>query len=355
MFNFDGVSLERIVVHNVGNKSKEEGSQFSNGLMSLDDDLIRDLLLKYFLSSFKSDAFYQFTHDSDVNLNEVYHYVDQVFENPDQFYDQSVNIAKHLYEASTHNKIKGGEFYVAYFTDIIIEDELADAVGLFKSENKDTYLRVYQQNNNFNIDYADGININKLDKGCLIFNTEKEHGYKVCIIDNLNKSNQAHYWRDDFLRLKAYENNFYHTQNYLNMCKDFVQEVFNDENEVEKPDQIALLNKSVEYFKDKEVFVEEEFEQEVMQKPEVVEAFREYKHQYQEQLKEEGNTDVKFEEFEISSNAVKDSKKFFRSVLKLDKNFSVYIHGNRDYVVKGFDQERQMNFYQFFYNEEESK
>lgn len=355
MFNFEGVSLQNIVVHNVGNKSKEEGVQFSKGLMSLEDDLIQDLLLKYFLSSFKTDAFYQFGHDSDVNLNEVYHYADQIFENPASFYDQSVNIAKHLYEASNHNKIKGGEFYVVYFTDCIVEDELADAIGLFKSENKDTYLRVYQQNNNFNIDYADGININKLDKGCLIFNTEKEHGYKVCIIDNLNKNNQAQYWRDDFLRAKPYENNFYHTQNYLNMCKDFVTEVFNDDNQVEKPDQIALLNKSVEYFKDKEVFNEDEFVQEVIQEPQVAEAFKEYKEQYREQLQEENNTDLKFEEFEISSNAVKDSKKFFRSVLKLDKNFSVYIHGNRDYVVKGFDEERQMNYYQFYFNEEQAK
>lgn len=352
MFNFDGVSLQNIVVHNVGNKSKEEGVQLSKTLLNLDDDLIQDLLLKYFLSSFKTDAFFQFSHESDVNLNEVYHYVDQIFENSDSFYDQSVNIAKHLYEASNHNKIKGGEFYIVHFKDCIVEDELADAIGLFKSENKDTYLRVYQQNNTFNIDYADGININKLDKGCLIFNTEKEHGYKVCIIDNLNKSSQAQYWRSDFLQVKPYENNFYHTQNYLTMCKDFVDEVLNEEQEVERPEQIALLNKSVEYFKEKEVFDEVEFEQEVMKKPEVVEAFREYKEQYKEQHKEEADADLKFENFEISSNAVKETKKKFKSVLKLDKNFSVYIHGNRDYVVKGFDEERQMNYYQLYFNDE---
>ena len=62
--------------------------------------------------------------------------------------------------------------------------------------------------------------------------------------------------------------------------------------------------------------------------------------------------DLKFENFEISSNAVKETKKKFKSVLKLDKNFSVYIHGNRDYVVKGFDEERQMNYYQLYFNDE---
>ena len=40
------------------------------------------------------------------------------------------------------------------------------------------------------------------------------------------------------------------------------------------------------------------------------------------------------------------------SVLKLDKNFHVYIHGKREYIEKGFDEEKGMHFYQLFFEEE---
>ena len=39
----------------------------------------------------------------------------------------------------------------------------------------------------------------------------------------------------------------------------------------------------------------------------------------------------------------KKSKKYFRSVIKLDKNFSLYVHGDRDNIEKGFDEEKGMN------------
>jgi len=76
---------------------------------------------------------------------------------------------------------------------------MLDAVGLFKSENKDTYLKVEPVMEGYEIESRQGININKLDKGCLVFNTDKENGYVLSIVDNTNKGNEAQYWKDDFL------------------------------------------------------------------------------------------------------------------------------------------------------------
>jgi hypothetical protein len=42
--------------------------------------------------------------------------------------------------------------------------------------------------------------INKLDKGCLIFNTEWENGDIVTVVDNTNKGVDAQYWIDVFKR-----------------------------------------------------------------------------------------------------------------------------------------------------------
>ena len=71
---------------------------------------------------------------------------------------------------------------------------------------------------------------------------------KRLIVDNLNKALDAQYWKDDFLGLKQREDSYYQTQNYLNVCKSFVNDVYNTENKVEKPDQISMLNDSINYF-----------------------------------------------------------------------------------------------------------
>ncbi|MBN2668770.1 MAG: hypothetical protein JXR60_06030 [Bacteroidales bacterium] len=51
--------------------------------------------------------------------------------------------------------------------------------------------------------------------------------------------------------------------------------------------------------------------------------------------------------------AVKSNKKYFKSVIKLDKSFHVYVHANPENLEKGFDKERDMKFYNLFYKEEE--
>jgi hypothetical protein len=346
MINFSNVAFESIIVHKVGNKSREENIVYSQNPITIDNETVRELLTKYFLSPFKKSEFYRFHHDADLNYNEMFSYSQKTFENPSTFFEQSVNIAKHLYEQSNHVKIKGGEFYLVYLKDCMIDDEVMDAIGLFKTEDKETYLRISRKDKNFEIDYDDGININKLDKGCLIFNTEKESGYIVTIVDS-NKSNEALYWKDDFLNIMPREDNYYHTKTFMNLCKNFIDEVLPENEEIDKTEQIEMKNKTVKYFAEKENFDNEEFEKEVMSKPAVIEAFREYKKTY------EDDYDIEVEnEFEISQHAAKSAKKQFKSIVKLDKNFHIYIHGNRDLIEKGFDEEKKLKFYQLFFNEE---
>jgi hypothetical protein len=347
MVDFTEVKLKSLVIHNIGNSLHEEGMKLSKNPLKFKEDIIKDLLLKYFLFPFKGEVFYNFFHDTDLNLNEIYTYCSKIFADPDSFFLQTINISKHLYEKSNHHNIKGGEFYLVYFEDCVVNGDCYDAVGLFKSENKDTYLKVFQEADNFEIEHEQGININKLDKGCLIFNTGQEKGYKICMVDNTNKSQEAHYWKNDFLKIKPHQDSYFHTENYLHMCKDFCKDILDKEPEVEKADQIEILNKSVHYFSKKESFNVREFENEVIEKPELIDAFQNYKQDYRER-----NQIPTYDEFDISSAAVKTNKKFFKSVIKLDKNFHLYVHGNKDYILKGFDEERGMNYYQLFFHNE---
>jgi len=343
---FDQLVTNQIVVHYIGNKPEEEGIRFSNDKLIIDNNL-KDLFSAYFTNSFKSTEFYNLSHPDDLKFNEVFNYITAIFDNPGNLFKQSVNLAKHLYEHSTHPKIKPGEFYTAYFYNCDIEGETVDAVGLFKSENKDTFLKVQHEDGDFVFNSEEGININKLDKGCLIFNTEKEKGYLVAIVDNTGKGSEAQYWKDDFLQLRPRNDDYHHTQNLLTMCKNFVVDKLPETFEISKADQVDMLNKSVKFFKEKDTFNIEDFASEVIQSPEVITAFHDYKKQFSDE-RELAISD----EFSISDSAVKKQQRIFKSVIKLDKNFHIYVHGNKDLIERGFDEATGMHYYKVFFKEE---
>lgn len=347
MLHTEDVSIEALALHKIGNRAQEEGIRLSASPMRV-DEAVQSLLLQYFLSPFKSEEYYHLAHESDISLNEVYAYVSQIFDDPGAFYEQSVHLARHLYEESTHPKINSGELYVVHLLNCVVDGEQVDAVGLFKSESKETFLKVYPTADSFEIDYEDGININKLDKGCLIFNTERDNGYLVSVVDNLRQTGEAMYWRDSFLNIARRRDNYHQTEQCLSLCKQFVVERLPENFNAGKADQADILNRSVNFFKENETFSFDEFAGQVMQQPEVIQSFKDYREEYQEER------DVKIDEqFVISAPAVKKQAKEFKSVIKLDKNFHIYVHGNRQLIEKGYDDERDMSFYRIFFKDEQ--
>jgi hypothetical protein len=348
MIDISQVIIDNIVVHHIGARVEGQPVRYSKNVLRLqDEEMVANVLIQYFFTPFKTEAYFNFSDPEEGISNVVGTLVRNVFDDPTIFYDASLQLAERLHELSNHPKIKGGEFYVALFRNCVVDGEVVDALGIFKSENKDTFLKVYLKDQNFELGAQEGINIRKLDKGCIIFNTEREYGYKAVMIDNVNRGNEAHFWKDDFLGLQPREDSYYFTQNYLNVCKGFVNDVYNGENKVPKPEQFDFLNRSIDFFDKKNSFSQEEFEKEVVRFPEVSEAFNDYRHQ----LVEAQGMPLT-DSFDISKSAVKSEKKFFKSILKLDKNFHVYVHGRREYIEKGFDPQKGMNFYKLFYEQE---
>jgi hypothetical protein len=351
MISFYEATLAELSIHRIGNKAQDEFYVLSDNSLQIQDELLKNLLLQYFLSPYaKVNEIYRFTHpNDDLNLNEVFHFATAIFENGESFHDNSQQLAKYLYEISSHPKIKSGELYVAFFENVQIEGELHDAIGIFKSETKETYLKVYPEQAGFGLSYEEeAINISKLDKGCLIFKTEKEEGYKVAVIDQTNRSAEAVYWKDEFLKLKVRNDNYNQTNNVLGVYKRFVTEKLDDDFDMSKADKIDLLNKSMKYFKEKESFDLDEFSNEVIANKEGIESFKNYKKSYEEEF----DTSIA-DSFDISGAAVKKQARVFKSVLKLDKNFHIYIHGDKELIEKGYDEDKSMNFYKVFFKEEE--
>lgn len=346
MLNFSEICLENLIVHLVGNKLKEENLMIAQKAIQPNSQ-VNDLLVKYFVTPFKSREYFNLYHESDLQLNEVFNYVSQIFDDPSNLYIKSINIAKHLYEQSMHPKIKGGEFYVAYFSGISYEGDNYDAVGLFKSESKETFIKVIPTDDNFTIGHEDGININNLDKGCIIINTEKERGYLVSIVDNVNKASEAQYWRDGFLQVKQREDQYFQTESLMRICHQFVTEKLPEEYDINRADQAELLNKSAKFLKTQDEFKMDEFTEEVFKQPELKESFQQFTKKYEEEMDFELP-----QNFQIADEAVRKQSRFFKSIIKLDKNFHVYIHGNRERVIKGYDEERGLSFYQLFFDAE---
>jgi len=351
MITYFEAGLNILSVHHIGNSSQNEMYSLSDDPIQFKDEIIPGLLMRYFLSPFeKANEVYHLMHGSGgLQLNEVYTFASEIFANKNRFIEVSQQIAKFLYDVSSHPKIKSGELYIAYFEKVQIEGELLDAIGIFKSETKETYLKVYPDKGGFGIDYEENaININKLDKGCLIFNTEKENGYKVVVIDSNRGQDTAVYWKDDFLQLKIRNDSFNQTNNTLNVYKNFVTQKLDDEFEMTKADKIDLLNKSMKYFKEKETFDIDEFSDEVIGNEKAIESFKTFKKQYEDEF-ETPITDT----FEIAANAVKKQSRVYKSVLKLDKNFHIYIHGDKELIEKGFDDDKHMNYYKVYFKEEQ--
>lgn len=335
--------FSKIVVHQVGNKINQDALVLSQEELELDEDM-KEMLSDFFLKAFKSEEQFQFYSDSYLINNPVYSSVAEIFEDPSKFLWESENIAKHLYDSAENPRIQRGELFIAYFEGEETEVGKIDKIGIFKTENKQPFLKVFPQNESFEIEKDYGIGISKIDKAALIYNNDKERGFVLSVVDN-NKNGDIYYWFEDFLKVRQRDDEYFHTQETLAVYKDFVTKQLPQEFEISKADQADLLNKSINFFKEKEQFDFEEFTNEVLGDESVIESFVNYKTDYEQDMQ------VSIaEEFPINNTAVKKNARHFKSVIKLDKNFHIYVHGDRKKLEQGEDDNGK--YYRLYFEEE---
>ncbi len=351
MFFHQDASFLNLIIHHVGNKSQEEYFTLSEEEVDVkSDEILADLLMQYFMKPFaKANEVYRFYHPNDtLELNEVFYFSRQYFSGDLGFVEFSKSIAKFLYEVTEHPKIKSGELYVVALDNVQLEGEEHKAIGIFKSENKEAYLKVYTEASGLGVNYEEkAININKLDKGVVIVNVEEEEGYKVLCVDQTNGS-EAVYWKDDFLKLKTRNDNYQQTGNLMKVYKNFVNDKIDEVFDMDKADKIDLMNRSMNYFKTKETFVEDEFNEEVIGNPDAISLFKDYKSNFEDEFETPFQSN-----FDIAAPAVKKMASSYKSVLKLDKNFHIYVHGKRELLEKGYDEDKGMNYYKLYFENED--
>ncbi|MCD6063113.1 MAG: hypothetical protein K0R82_1024 [Flavipsychrobacter sp.] len=346
MIDLSGTALTKLSVHYVGNKGLGQEivvSKKPQDLHDRDKAIIKDS----FLSKFQEKPeLFSFHHLTSLDYNEVYNYCLDALAETKDFHKKSASIAKHLHEATTHPKIKPGELYVCYFENSSVNGAFVDAIGIFKTETRTNFFDLNIEDSEIRGELKEGIDLGKFDKACLVFPTNAEKGFDVLIHDS-NRGEEAVFWRETFLSVMPQANEYFQTNQFLNLTKQFIAKQIPQEFDMEKADQIDLLNKSVEYFRSNESFNKKDFEKTVFEDGGLIKSFRQFGESYSE-----ANDFELPERFDISTPAVKKQARIFKSVLKLDKNFHIYIHGDRDLIEKGYDAAVGKHYYKIYFEEE---
>ena len=344
MVNFSNVQLKGLAIHRVSNKHRAERNFIAQKLTDVSEE-VRESLLRYFLKPLKrSEEFFRFQHEESLEFNEVYSYAAAIFEEGESLLRESANILIHLYRQSTNPNIKSGDVFVAHFSEIVIDDELVEGLGIFKAEQKNTFLTVTEGEEELLVEQLEGINIEKLDKGCIIFNTSKNDGFRLLSVDSNNYD--AEYWLHDFLNADFVKDDVFHTRNYMELCNAFSEEVVAPAGD--RKEQIKFLSDSVDYFTTHDTFNFDEFTERVIPDEKLATEFKSYQ------------TDFALDEvndFDISKRALKTAKRKIKSNIKLDTKIQIRLDFNnpeysQDFLEKGFDEGRGMHYYKVYFNEE---
>ena len=186
--------VERLVVHRVGNPTRGEPLQLSGKAIGV-DDAVSALILDGYLKGIVSDKRkYQFYHETELNLNELYHYTRQFFRGEVDLLEVSQRIARHLHTRSQHPNIATGDLLVILFSGLGEGDSRQRALGVFKAEVQEDILTIIESGEVFDISHASGINPRLIDKGALIL----ENGPQLYALDRLGQ--ETKFWVEDFLK-----------------------------------------------------------------------------------------------------------------------------------------------------------
>lgn len=349
MISRKNASISKFIIHKVGNKFNSTKNAFSENTVDFDEasyDLMLPFLLRPFGSVVQS---YRFSHHADVRLNEINNYAEQIFDEDLDFVEGSKNIVKHLFEQSNSAQIKTGDVLIALFEGITFNEITTNALGIFKIETKSNFFQTYLEGSSYDVVVQKGINSKKVDKGCLILNQSDVEGRIVLSADNNNYD--AQYWTNHFLNVKFADDANQHTQNYLELCKDFSDDVL--KTSYGEQERSTFLAKTVDFFKENEVVNVERFKEEIFEEDKHKDLFEDYKKSF-----EDAQDLLIRNQFDVAEAVVKKEKKKLKTEIKLDTHIQIKLDidapdASSEYLERGYDEEKKMHYYKVFFNAED--
>jgi len=340
--------ISQIYIHQIGSEDNPQAYKLTESAVYIYDKIMESMLFDFVKRSYDEHEQFSFKSvDGQFINNPIFNSANAFFTREESEHVQlSQQIAVHLANSSRHNSIRSGQLIVAKIEELIINDEIVSALMIIKSERKQNFLKIRMNGNEAVIDLDKGINSKKIDKSCIIFNMLEEEGYRACVKDNISKQEMAVFWKEHFLNVEQKMTDYQYTQVYMKGTDDFINHYASQTNELSKEEELELKGRSADYFQKNESFDLNEYQNAVFSDTEMQSAFQEFS---TENIQTE-NSRVP-QEFEVSQKSVANNSKYFRSVIKLDRNFHIYVHGNRNMIEKGTDEEGRQ-FYKLYFKEE---
>lgn len=299
-------------------------------------DALKASLLDYFTLSFKEPIFYNFS-----DKNNFQEEITNAFNSP--LISSIPTIKKTLIDYQNLENNPHSFLITAKVSNLIVEDELVDGLAIFVTENDPRFIAFEKEVATFKMQLLNGVQLQKIHLACMVLNTEEQTGYKICALDRSKVASNYSVWINEQLQLERKLNDYFNTKETIKLTKDFLKAKGKEGDGLEKTFEAEILNNSLNYFQNSEQFIEEEYRNNVFPDSSMAADFSQYKNDV--------SPSKAMDNFSVNLDAVKNQSKIFKSVLKLDKNFHVYIHGKRDMIERGVD-ENGRKYYKLYYQEE---
>jgi hypothetical protein len=344
MLDATNVELAGVHVHQVGNKLRQEGVEFSSAALQLTKQQ-GTCLLRYFFNHFqKTEHFHRLFHPAGREQNAIYAISERCF-NGTKLISESRKAAEHLYDVSRHPKINAGFLYVASFRGVKVEGRVSDAIGFFKTDHFEEFFDIELKSQvPSSIKINTGTRVKSFDKGALVLNRDKKDGFRV--LQAVSHSDEAQFWTDRFLQTEKISDSKSQTKDLLSVCKKFSKTLKSTDG---SQSGISFLQSAYSYLSENRRFDRESFLEKLP---------KSHREEFDSYLAaEKGKDDIWPKNFSVDPTLIEKSKSSFRSVINLDGKIEIKIDASASdevtqSVERGYDSKQKKHYYKIFFDEE---
>ncbi len=349
---FTSAIVTQLVLAKVGHPQRDEPLQTSKQVFQVAESA-QEALTALLLKPFKNLAGHRFSHHASLDQHELNTCAKAVFEAPAELLARGCEIAKRLYAKSNHPNIKSGDLCIALVEGVQVNAETGSALCLLKSESVVPFLSISDQDGDLQLHTEQGINPEKIDKGCLILNHLPQKGYYVLTFDR--SGTESRFWVRDFLGVVPITDSPFLTNKFTEMAVAVARQEAKEQPDDTPPWETGTAaREALAYFDGKEKFSLQEFEEQVLRTPAAVSKFQQHRARVEEEMghRLENN-------FDISKKDVTRAKKRITTVLKLDTGVEIHVKPAcadqpAPVLERGFDEAKGMKFIKVFFNRDVS-
>ncbi|MFC7686882.1 hypothetical protein [Ureibacillus sp. GCM10028918] len=285
------------------------------------------------------DQQYEFFHETDIHLNEIYTFTKSIFNDENTFLEQSKNIATHLHSSSQHPNIKDGELFIGLFDNCIWNNEVKKVISIVKIDEKEIFLDVKNDQNKMIVNGIDGINVKKINNVAIFVDMGADETPAVFI--KTKRKEDIVYWQERFLKIKVTDEHYFKTNLALTECKKYILK----EDRFTNTEKLGLLNKTLDFFRNEEEFQVDDYIESVFEKADTTQ-------------KDIIVNTVKPYETVISGFAIEKAEKTYKRKIKLDSNIEIQVNVQNieqvdELIEVGYDEATNRKYYKIYFQEEE--